>query len=371
VSTVERSVEERLSAYLDGELAAAERAEVERALESSPELRRHLAELKALDALARELPEDVAAPEGYFEALAGRVRSQLPRRARRVLAPPWVWAAAAAVVIAAAIPLVESPVEPPEPPAPTAPAAGADSPAVAPDDAAESFADAPPAPPVAEPPEAEPGPASERADPGAAAGAARPVSRSAPPGQAIPSARGPAPGVATQRVESVVSQPTPRVEGTEDASAQPEQKALTWEETRPAEGAPARVERVREELALRRERAGPRPGPQGAAPAAAPVRSAAAAGDASGFDQLAGRSASTPEEARALREEWRAFADAHPESEEGAEARVRVVEAGTLAYRLGGDPADLELARRDAAPLLEGSDADAAERVRGLLAEVE
>jgi len=66
---------ERLAAYLDDELSPLERTAVERELEASEEARQLLAELAALDALARSQP--VAAPEGYFEALPGRVRARL------------------------------------------------------------------------------------------------------------------------------------------------------------------------------------------------------------------------------------------------------------------------------------------------------
>ena len=71
---------ERLSAYLDGELAAAELAEVSAHLAACPECAAFLADLAAVDAEAAGLPAD--APDGYFERFPSRVwpASRPPRR---------------------------------------------------------------------------------------------------------------------------------------------------------------------------------------------------------------------------------------------------------------------------------------------------
>ncbi len=70
---------------------------------------------------------------------------------------------------------------------------------------------------------------------------------------------------------------------------------------------------------------------------------------------------------RERREAWRTFVAEHPESPHADEARVRVVEAGLEAWRAGGDPRDLDLAREDAAAYLARDDAALKERVRRAL----
>ncbi|HUG52169.1 MAG TPA: zf-HC2 domain-containing protein, partial [Vicinamibacteria bacterium] len=92
---------ERLSAFLDGELDASERGEVERHLRECPACARHLEELSAVDALAREAA--VEAPPGYFEALPGKVRTRLRGRGRRAPLALWPALAAAAAIVLAAV----------------------------------------------------------------------------------------------------------------------------------------------------------------------------------------------------------------------------------------------------------------------------
>jgi anti-sigma factor RsiW len=77
---------ERLSAYLDGELAPAERAEVEAHLSACPECSALLARLAEAGRLAAQL--GVEAPEGYFDALPGRVAARLEARRRPGEGPP-------------------------------------------------------------------------------------------------------------------------------------------------------------------------------------------------------------------------------------------------------------------------------------------
>ena len=72
---------ERLSAWLDGELSPDERAEVEAHLAACEECAALLAEMGAVDELARELP--VEAPAGYFETFPAGVRSRIEGRAPR------------------------------------------------------------------------------------------------------------------------------------------------------------------------------------------------------------------------------------------------------------------------------------------------
>jgi negative regulator of sigma E activity len=83
--------DERLSAYLDGKLPAAEKAQVEDELRQNPELRASLEQLKKLDQIARQAQVEMPA-EGYFDGLAGRIDAKLaretrPRRGLAILQP--------------------------------------------------------------------------------------------------------------------------------------------------------------------------------------------------------------------------------------------------------------------------------------------
>ncbi|TFH52768.1 MAG: hypothetical protein E4G91_11910, partial [Candidatus Zixiibacteriota bacterium] len=73
--------DERPSAYLDGKLSAAEKAQVEAELRQNPELRASLERLKKLDQIARQAQVEMPA-EGYFDGLAGRIDAKLARDAR-------------------------------------------------------------------------------------------------------------------------------------------------------------------------------------------------------------------------------------------------------------------------------------------------
>ena len=81
---------EHLSAFLDGELSAEDRAQVESHLRECPACAHEIEELAAVDAFAREVP--VQAPDGYFEALPARVRARVRRPAR--IPRPALWAVA-------------------------------------------------------------------------------------------------------------------------------------------------------------------------------------------------------------------------------------------------------------------------------------
>ncbi|HEX9188256.1 MAG TPA: zf-HC2 domain-containing protein, partial [Vicinamibacteria bacterium] len=86
---------ERLSAYLDGELPAAEAAGVAAHVASCAECATLLADMAAVDERFADTP--VEAPEGYFDTYASRVRARIeaePRRAPRRV-PAWAWAVAA------------------------------------------------------------------------------------------------------------------------------------------------------------------------------------------------------------------------------------------------------------------------------------
>jgi hypothetical protein len=85
------------------------------------------------------------------------------------------------------------------------------------------------------------------------------------------------------------------------------------------------------------------------------------------YESLLARPVTSAEDARALREAWRAFSADHSDGPWADEARVRVVEVGADAYRRGGDPEDLALVRRDAAQYLKLGRATQARRVLEVL----
>ena len=70
---------------------------------------------------------------------------------------------------------------------------------------------------------------------------------------------------------------------------------------------------------------------------------------------------------RERREAWRSFTRDFPSSPRADEARVRVIETGAEAWRVGGDPADLSRTREDATAYLAREDAAQAPRARAVL----
>jgi hypothetical protein len=100
----------------------------------------------------------------------------------------------------------------------------------------------------------------------------------------------------------------------------------------------------------------------------APASDVAIGADAERFTALAGQRPRTAEAARALREVWRSFVMLYPRSALADEARVRTVESGLEAWRLGEEEADREIAREDARDYLAREDAAQPGRVEALLA---
>jgi hypothetical protein len=84
------------------------------------------------------------------------------------------------------------------------------------------------------------------------------------------------------------------------------------------------------------------------------------------FRRLDAVRARSADEWRRLRDDWAAFAAAHPDSPRADEARVRGIEAAHEAWFATGDPADEAAFRRDARAYLERADARQAGRVRRL-----
>jgi hypothetical protein len=352
--------EERLSAFLDGELSARERAEVEAHLARCASCAALVARMRAVEDAARSLSAE--APAGYFDGLPARVRSRI--EARRGRLPAWAWAAAAAVLLAAVTPLTLRELRSPQRTSPAAPAA---APPIA---AAEKTA---PAEPAAIPPGVAPAPAGGPARPASPlakkedAGAfAREPGATRPP-------RNPVAGAGEERHEA--SLVTPRVEPKTEAEASP---VAPTEAGANAAAAPSAALPLQESAQDRMQA----PARVAAAPAAVgAVASARSAELASGvadekaglraaerrFEQLEAEHPRTLEEWRRLREEWRAFATAFPHSPRADEARVRTVEAGLEAWRVGGRAQDRAVLQRDIDAYLERPDAAQAARVRALL----
>jgi hypothetical protein len=312
--------------------------------------------------------------------------------------PTWSWAAAAAVLLAVIVPLTlerrpepgavsttETPApRPPEAPAPAAP--GAES---APKDAPRAEAQGPPRPArldeagrkrVERPEEAE---AREKA------------AFAEPPAPATPAAPGPAQPTAAENRQFEVGPPaasalgkaeghaarapaaeTPRAAGPTAVAraapgAAPEAAALEGpagqqlrepeEDKELAEALPSSDEARKQDsprtagaVGLRDADSGPRKGKAAALT----------------FASLLAEAPRSADEARRVRERWRAFLLQSPPASEADEARVRLVEVGLKAWQLSNDPADLNLLKSDAEAYLRRDDAAQGDRVRRLLGRI-
>jgi Putative zinc-finger len=367
---------DRLSAFLDEELPAREQATVEGHLRDCSACASHLDLLRSVDAEARALP--VPVPDGYFDTLPGRIRGRLEetRRPDRGI-PVWTWALAAALVLGVVTPLtmqrsrLETPGRAVTLPSVThpAPTAAVDTGAVenevkkdgsepklreeiAGADQSELRAAAPPPAATArlEPPAK--GEADELQD-------AR--ERSAP--AVAPRARPSGPGGTDSQQQASLQGP----EATAFAEAPVEAPAAAP----PAGERRADAQEVArdEGLVAKRGLEAPRPqGSGGAATAAGRVSSAVASSDEKVFRILHDAMApATLASLRERREAWRSFTRDFPSSPRADEARVRVIETGAEAWRMGGDSADLSGAREDAAAYLAREDAAQVPRVRAVL----
>ncbi|MCU0240858.1 MAG: zf-HC2 domain-containing protein [Vicinamibacteria bacterium] len=99
-------VQDRLSAYWDNALESTERMAVEGHLSICEECRQALQEIAEVDGWLRDMP--VEAPPFYFTRLPGHIRDRLNADAAKIpwRLPAWSWAAAAALIMAIAIPLI-------------------------------------------------------------------------------------------------------------------------------------------------------------------------------------------------------------------------------------------------------------------------
>jgi anti-sigma factor RsiW len=348
-------VTESLSAYMDGELALPEREAVAAHLRGCPSCARHLEELLAVDAAARELPLSV--PDGYFEAFRGSLRGRLEgsRPARRRLAPAWALAAAAALVLAVLTPRLRHDLRAPgaSPPSAAAPAPRRAAPPPA-SESQDRIAETVPEATRAEPAPAQParprlqqGRAAEQR----AAAAPPPVPTAAPP------------------------QPTAKVDAPAAAAnaAKDERKEADELRSLGYAGAPAEERLARTPQASEAEAES---GAGHAADATARRDKAAVGGlrkatgapaDEDRFQLLAQRTVASAAEARSLRDAWRAFARDAAAGGRADEARVRAIEAGAEAWRRGKDERDRAATLEDGRAYLERPDALQADRVRAAL----
>lgn len=389
---------ERLAAWIDDELAPAERAEVEAHLAACEECAALLGDMEGVDALARAVR--VEAPAGYFETLPRRVRARiesethaaaaLPPRPVRWRVPVWTWAAAAAVLLAVVAPLTldrlneappaATPVRTPED------AARGSAPSLALDATTETDGRDRDLEVRAKRETRAQRPREEPAD------EARPALVAAPAPEPIeggPSApRTPPPSSGGESPS-----PGAREGGAPGrwASAPETEAEAAW---RAGEGA-ARDETVGASGPRRPGAKDDVPAREGTLGASPPLVDAPAKGRVAttqAVEMQEGVSASenkaVPEDSRVFarlvrahpagaagwrehRDEWRAFVEAHPRSRHADEARVRTIEAGLEAWRAGADPEDLARARTEADAYLARDDAGQKERVRRALAEAE
>jgi len=328
---------ERLSAYLDGELTAGERARVETHLGACSECTALLADLGVADRAAAVLP--VEAPDGYFDGFAERVVGRIEARkaeARPRRLPAWSWAVAAAVLLGVVTPLTLRQLRPGAVPV-AAPAGSLTR------EAAERTP-APGAPEVASPPsrpsDKPPSPLKGRQD---EAGAQNAFSRE-PAASPLPAA---------VAVEVEVEEP----EAMADAAIAQAPRGAVAVAPPAAHG--------RGEPDLRRATAAETPSARSAESGGVAVGDAAATERA--FLRLAAVRPRSADDWRRLRDSWGAFVAAHPDDPRADEARVRAIEAGHQAWLTDRDPDDEATFRRDARGYLERPDARQAERVRQML----
>jgi hypothetical protein len=350
-------VTERLSAYMDGELAEGERAEVDSHLRACPACAGYLEDLRGVEAAARALPLDV--PDGYFEAFPGRVRQRLAagRRRRAILVPAWIGAAAAAVVLALITPRLLR--EPRAIPAVPGAARDAAAPALA----------------IPPEPEARPPAPDFAKDSVLARKTDSALRRSETPAlQANAPAERPAavPAAPPKLAEEVRPQPTTAPAAGALARAKKEaneRRDLDYAAAPPADRfEPAPQSHTEAEDAPAREEQKARQDKTARAVGGATREGAAnAAGPDARFQLLARSKVSTVAEARALRDAWRAFARDEPRGPRADEARVRAIEAGAEAWRKGRDEKDRAEAERDGREYLARADALQTDRVRSAL----
>ena len=357
---------EQLSAFLDRELPEDERRGVEAHLATCPSCARHLRELAALDALAREAPP-AEAPDGYHDALPGRVRRRIRADRPASTRAPWVWPLAAGLALAVLAPIVlrqqlSRERVPSGPPAVAMDAPSAPATTLAP---AQSKAAAPLG--KAQAPRDE----RRRTDSGVLErerALTRPQAASgAPPREAAPEPKAgfAAPPSAARANEQDRAAPRaePAVVGAVVAAPPAATADPAGQETLGATG------RRKDEPTASADRLAE--GVDAASPSkkmdAARLRAAEAKLEDAAFRDATSLPASTPEQARKAREAWGRFVSLHPTGPRADEGRVRFIEAAVAVFRLTGDQGDRVLAENEARAYLAVPGAPQAPRVRAAL----
>jgi len=375
-------VDDRLGAYLDAELAPEERAAVAAHLRECDDCARLLEEMAAVDGAARSLA--VLPPDTYFDTFPSRLRARLrPPAARRFVPPVWTLAAAAALLLAVLTPLTLDRQKPLPAPASGAPDNEPVGPAVAPQPRAPSMADALEAPAGGaqgreatteakrQAPEAS-GALLQKsrgsrlelpAGAGVPGGIAGGTLGGLPDREAVPATLAPSkpPAPAGEEVRAVPGSGTAGF-APEPASAATESTMVASAEGDITAAKPVSPLQAQDQAAPERNRFKAETAAAGRVSGVAPP-----AGGEARFKALLSRKASTSQEARILREAWRAYAQSEPPGPRADEARVCLVEAGAQAFHLSGSEADRAVVERDATAYLARSDAAQAERVRAIV----
>jgi hypothetical protein len=384
---------DRLSAYLDDELAAAERSTVEAHLQECAQCSRLLEDLAAVDSTAQSLT--VQAPDGYFEAFPASVRQRLVARRRRRV-PSWTWAAAAAAVLAVLTPLTlqhrAAPVasEARRDAAPAAPAPFTVVPPTTLDPAAvdrlralgyngprpqlearrqDSYRDF-----MGQPAGTVDGRLRERDAEGylqrsaPGRGAAAELKKEAGSKDKLASnSTADAPGAVVGSVVGGTAPAAPEQQRQEPAA--PGDQTLTALPPPPAAAEPEAKRAEAPALKASGARAAAKPAPQSAG-ADARTSSMDDAGVAEEVVVFADQPPRTADEARATARSFREYAQRHPAEPGADEARVRAIEALAAAWRLERKKADRDAARAQARAYLEAQGPQA-ERVRRIVQALE
>lgn len=355
---------ESLSAFLDDELENAERRGVAAHLAACPSCTRHLREMAAVDALARSSPP-AGAPDGYLEALPGRVRRRIRADRPASARAPWVWPLAAGLALAVLAPLVLRQQLSRQRDSSSAPAVAMDAPAApATTMAPEQSKAAAPRRSAAAPPDER-----RRTDSGVSereSALARPQAASgAPQREAAPEPKareGFAAAPSTARANEQ-DRAAPRAEPAAAGAvvaAPPAAAAPTGQEALGAAG------RRKDEPTPSADRFAE--GVDAASPSkkmdTARLRAAQPKAEEAVFRDTASLPASTPEEARKAREAWGRFVSLHPTGPRADEGRVRYIEAAVAVFRLTRDEADRAIAEREARAYLAVSGAPQTSRVQ-------
>ena len=352
--------QDRLSAYLDGELPAPERAAVAAHLAGCSECEEQLAALAGVDEATRQL--ELQAPEGYFDTFAARVRGRIEpapasgRGARRL--PVWAWAAAAALLLAVVTPLTLRERAVGARPAATRQAAAPVVQVPASPQAPADFAVVREVAPAAKPvPRSEArlgaGATAARQDEAAAVNEVRENETAERDARAAPAlSAAPAADAIQPRSADLATESAP-------APAGAAQEAVVG-----LDAGASKAETPRTASVARR-------GTLLKAPAAAGAGAGAAAegsreeGEA-WFARLAAIEPGSAVEWRGLRDAWSAFAAADPAGRRADEARVRAVGAGCEAWRASGLERDGAACRQALSDYLDRPDAAQKARARAL-----